>query len=34
LRFGPMMDWSESSKFFNWLEGAVCMMCAPRDQRK
>jgi hypothetical protein len=21
-------------KLFNWLEGGVCTMCAPRDQRK
>jgi hypothetical protein len=21
-------------KFFNWLEGGVCTMCAPGDQRK
>jgi len=29
-----MMDWNESLVFFNWLEGGVCTLCAPVDQRK
>jgi hypothetical protein len=28
------MDWTESSRFFNRLEGGVCTTCAPGDQRK
>ena len=30
----PMMDWSEGLDISNALEGAVCTMCAPKDQRK
>lgn len=28
------MDWDESSNFFNWLEGGVCAVCAPEDQKE